>query len=60
MVLQAIKASKSIISFAPASTAARDFSAVADLVEDLPLNDAISGGLQFFVERMASSQAASG
>ena len=60
MVLQAVKASKPVISFAPASAAARDFSAVADLVEELPLNDTISGGLQFFVERMASNQTASG
>lgn len=60
MVLQAVKASKPVISFAPASTAARDFSAVADLIEELPLSDTISGGLQFFVERMASNQTASG
>jgi flagellar biosynthesis protein FlhG len=56
MVLQAIKASQSVISFSPASVAAKDFSAVADLVQELPRDVAITGGLQFFVERMASHQ----
>lgn len=56
MLLRAIKASQPILSFAPASPAARDFSAVADIVEALPKHDSISGGLQFFVERMAAHQ----
>jgi hypothetical protein len=56
MLLRAIKASQPILSFAPASPAARDFSTMADIVEALPKYDSISGGLQFFVERMAAHQ----
>jgi flagellar biosynthesis protein FlhG len=58
MLLRAIRSSQPSLSFSPASAAARDFSSMADAVEALPENNSITGGLQFFVERMADSQAA--
>ena len=58
MLLRAIRASEPILSFSPASAAARDFSAMADAVEAIPKDNSITGGLQFFVERMAANQAA--
>jgi hypothetical protein len=45
-----------LVSFAPSSAATRDFFVLADFVEGLSDNDSLSGGLQFFVERMVAQQ----
>tara|TARA_B100000767_G_scaffold93094_2_gene89504 strand:- start:755 stop:1582 length:828 start_codon:yes stop_codon:yes gene_type:complete len=56
MVLRSIKASQPLVSFAPSSIATRDFSSLTDDIEGLSETHALSGGLQFFVERMAAQQ----
>lgn len=56
MVLRSIKASQPLVSFAPSSAATRDFSSLADHIEGLSETHALSGGLQFFVERIAAQQ----
>ena len=53
MVLRAIKSSKPLLTFAPSSAATRDFSALAKTVIKLPCDTTMSGGLQFFFERLA-------
>ena len=55
MVLRALKASKPLLAFAPSSTSTRDYAALAKVVTAMPKETNISGGLQFFVERFASS-----
>tara|TARA_B110000967_G_C18901573_1_gene575764 strand:- start:6364 stop:7191 length:828 start_codon:yes stop_codon:yes gene_type:complete len=56
MVLRSLKSSQPLVSFAPSSAATRDFFVLADFVEGLSDNDSLSGGLQFFVERMVAQQ----
>jgi flagellar biosynthesis protein FlhG len=56
MVLRSIKSSEPLISFAPSSLATRDFSILANHLENLSESHTLSGGLQFFVERMAAQQ----
>jgi flagellar biosynthesis protein FlhG len=56
MVLRAIKASQPLASFAPSSIANRDFKALAKVVVSLESEIPMSGGLQFFVERLAMQQ----
>ena len=46
----------SIITFAPTSKATRDFSILADQIEELEHDTTLTGGLQFFVERLAAAQ----
>ena len=60
MVLRAIKASQPLVSFAPASIASRDFRALGKAVNNLDKNVPMSGGLQFFIERLATQQATAG
>lgn len=55
-VLEAAKKYTPVISHSPGSAAARDFRKLAKEVGMLPINDPISGGLQFFVERMLGQQ----
>ena len=60
MVLRAIKASQPLVSFAPSSIASRDFRALGKAVDNLDKNVPMSGGLQFFIERLATQQATAG
>ena len=60
MVLRAIKASQPLVSFAPSSIASRDFRALGKAVNNLDKNVPMSGGLQFFIERLATQQATAG
>ena len=60
MVLRAIKASQPLVSFAPSSIASRDFRALGKAVDNLDKNVQMSGGLQFFIERLATQQATAG
>tara|TARA_B100000767_G_scaffold273972_1_gene305657 strand:+ start:8077 stop:8904 length:828 start_codon:yes stop_codon:yes gene_type:complete len=52
MVLRSIKASKPLLKFSPSSAAARDFEKLAKAVTKLTTETSISGGLQFFLERL--------
>ena len=52
MVLRSIKASKPLLKFSPSSAAARDFEKLAKTVTKLTTKTSISGGLQFFLERL--------
>jgi flagellar biosynthesis protein FlhG len=60
MVLRVIKASQPLVSFAPSSIASRDFRALGKAVNNLDKNVPMSGGLQFFIERLATQQATAG
>ena len=53
MVLRSIKASKPLLKFSPSSAAARDFEKLAKEVAKLTAKTSLSGGLQFFLERLA-------
>ena len=53
MVLSAVKAAKPLITYAPSSAATRDFASLARSVTELETDPALSGGLQFFFERLA-------
>ena len=57
MILRATKASKCLIDYAPSSNATRDFKELAKIITSQDSTSAISGGLQFFVERMTMNQA---
>jgi hypothetical protein len=48
------------VSFAPSSIASRDFRALGKAVNNLDKNVPMSGGLQFFIERLATQQATAG
>jgi MinD-like ATPase involved in chromosome partitioning or flagellar assembly len=56
MVLRAIKASQPLSIYAPASTATRNFVSLAKSVIEIEPDMSITGGMQFFVERLASQQ----
>jgi flagellar biosynthesis protein FlhG len=56
MVLRSIKASQPLLTFAPASTATRNFISLAKLVIAIEPEMSLTGGMQFFVERLASQQ----
>jgi|TARA_B110000495_G_scaffold202750_1_gene223787 flagellar biosynthesis protein FlhG len=58
MVLRSIKASEPLISFSPTAKATRDFSGLANKIEAISESQELSGGLQFFVERMVAQQEA--
>ncbi|MBT4832711.1 MAG: MinD/ParA family protein [Porticoccaceae bacterium] len=60
MVLRAIKASQPLVNFAPSSIASRDFRALGKVVTNLNKNVSMSGGLQFFIERLAMQQSKTG
>ena len=57
MILRATKASKCLLDYAPSSNATRDFKELAKIITSQDYASAISGGLQFFVERMTMNQA---
>ena len=57
MIVRATKASKCLIDYAPSSNATRDFKELAKIITNQDSASAISGGLQFFVERMTMNQA---
>lgn len=56
MVLRSIKASQPLLTFAPASTATRNFISLAKLVIAIEPDMSLTGGMQFFVERLAYQQ----
>ena len=47
MVLRSLKSSQPLITFAPTSKATRDFSILADQIEELEHDTTLTGGLQF-------------
>ena len=57
MILRATKASKCLLDYAPSSNATRDFTELAKIITSQDSASALSGGLQFFVERMTMNQA---
>ena len=57
MILRATKASKCLLDYAPSSNATRDFKKLAKIIISQDSASDISGGLQFFVERMTMNQA---
>ena len=57
MILRATKASKCLLDYAPSSNATRDFKELAKIITSQDSASDISGGLQFFVERMTLTQA---
>lgn len=56
-VLQAAKKYTPVMTFSPASAAARDFRKLSKEIGLLPIDRQADGGLQFFVERMLNSSA---
>ena len=56
MILRATKASKCLLDYAPSSNATRDFKELAKIITSQDSASDISGGLQFFVERMTMNQ----
>lgn len=56
MVLRSIKASQPLLTYAPASTATRNFVALAKSVMEIESGHSLTGGMQFFVERLASQR----
>jgi len=56
-VLSALKKYQSVLEFAPSSPASRDFRRLAEAVQALPPLGHLSGGLQFFVERLVQPRA---
>jgi len=56
-ILQALKKFQSVLEYAPSSAGARDFRRLAESTEQLPRLDQLSGGMQFFVERLARTPA---
>ncbi|MGB2154470.1 MAG: MinD/ParA family protein [Porticoccaceae bacterium] len=56
MVLRSIKASQPLLTYAPASTATRNFVALAKSVMEIESDHLLTGGMQFFVERLASQR----
>ena len=56
MVLRATKSSKCLLDFAPSSNATRDFKELAKIIDSQGPDIGISGGLQFFLERIVADQ----
>jgi flagellar biosynthesis protein FlhG len=56
MVLRAIKSSQPLLSYAPASTATRNFVSLAKAVIAIESDMSLTGGMQFFVERLAAQR----
>ena len=56
MVLRSIKTSQPLLTYAPASTATRNFVALAKSVMEIESDLSLTGGMQFFVERLASQR----
>ena len=56
MVLRATKSSKCLLDFAPSSNATRDFKELAKIIDSEGPDIGISGGLQFFLERIVADQ----
>ena len=56
MILAALKKYQSVLEYAPGSSGARDFRLLAKETEQLPAPASISGGLQFFVERLVQAR----
>ena len=56
MVLRSIKASQPLLTYAPASTATRNFVSLAKSVIAMESGMSLTGSMQFFVERLASQR----
>ena len=56
-ILQALKKFQSVLEYAPSSAGSRDFRRLAQSTDQLPKLDQLSGGVQFFVERLARTAA---
>ena len=56
MVPRATKSSKCLLDFAPSSNATRDFKELAKIIDSQGPDIGISGGLQFFLERIVADQ----
>jgi len=54
MVVQAMKASQPVVTYSPASLAARDFGDLAKKILQLDSDVPLNGNIQFFVERVAA------
>ena len=54
MVLRATKASKCLMDYAPSSIATRDFKQLAEIIENQNPDNTLTGGLQFFLEKIAT------
>lgn len=54
LVLQSLRKYKSVLEYAPGSSAARDFRGLAHALDQLPPIEHASGRMQFFMERMLS------
>jgi flagellar biosynthesis protein FlhG len=54
MVVQAMKASQPVVTYSPASLAARDFGDLAKKILQLDNDVPLNGNIQFFVERVAA------
>ena len=58
LVLQSLRKYQSVMEFAPGSAAARDFRALADVIDHLHPVDGPSGRMQFFADRMLRASSA--
>jgi len=58
MVERSLKASEPLISCAPTSQATRDFKDLSDVINAIDVDNEVSGGIQFFVERLTLSKTA--
>lgn len=58
MVERSLKASEPLISYAPTSQATRDFKDLSGIISAIELGSEVSGGIQFFVERLTLSETA--
>jgi flagellar biosynthesis protein FlhG len=56
MILGALKKYQAVLEYAPGSSAARDFRLLAKETEGLAVDDGLSGGMQFFVERLVRTR----
>ncbi len=52
LILTSLKKYQSVLEYAPGSAGARDFRLLAQATQSLPPVDTLSGGMQFFVERL--------
>jgi flagellar biosynthesis protein FlhG len=52
-ILQSLKKFQPVLEHAPTSAGARDFRRLAEITDELPVNNDFNGGIQFFIERLA-------
>jgi hypothetical protein len=56
MVLTALKKYQSVLELAPGTGASRDYRRLADFCQQLRPIDPLSGGMQFFMERLIQNK----